>query len=257
MNIFPTRINKKILSRCLTLILLIVISLSLLSLTSDGYSSYINNLQDCWNCHVSGDVTSLNPFGLDFEAVATHASDSDGAIASITDTDSDGDGFTNGEEMVNGTNPGDDTSFPSSIVVPKFPELEIINFTKSSEDPIVGDKLLIYGKIVNIGEGDAYDVTVSLFDEDELVDQYLSNLTILSSETRFFIFGFYPEADNHKFEIVVEYSEGNISDYLYVHVDTESESISSPGILLVFTVIGLVAICSRLMNRKKIDDGGK
>jgi hypothetical protein len=77
----------------------------------------------CEACH-SG--SSLDKFGLDFGAVPTHRSDPGGAIQSIANVDSDGDGFTNQDELSEGTYPGDSSSLPartSSIDLPVLPLL--------------------------------------------------------------------------------------------------------------------------------------
>jgi hypothetical protein len=62
-------------------------------------------------CH-SG--SSLDLFGEAFEAVPGHASDPAGALASLSDLDSDGDGYRNGYELEMGTFPGDPDSFPTA-----------------------------------------------------------------------------------------------------------------------------------------------
>ncbi|MFQ5884166.1 MAG: thrombospondin type 3 repeat-containing protein, partial [Thermoplasmata archaeon] len=80
----------------------------------------------CEACH-SG--SSLDDFGIDFGAVPTHGSDPGGAIQSIANVDSDGDGFTNQEELSEGTYPGDSNSFPaaeSSVDLPVIPLIGIV-----------------------------------------------------------------------------------------------------------------------------------
>ncbi len=65
----------------------------------------------CEACH-SG--SSIDAYGQDFGTVANHASDPGGAIDTIAGLDSDGDGFTNSEELSKGTFPGDPSSHPAS-----------------------------------------------------------------------------------------------------------------------------------------------
>jgi hypothetical protein len=66
---------------------------------------------------------------LDFGAVPTHASDPGGAIQTLANVDSDGDGFTNEEELSEGTYPGDSSSFPAgtnNIDLPVVPLLGLL-----------------------------------------------------------------------------------------------------------------------------------
>ncbi|MFQ5712304.1 MAG: thrombospondin type 3 repeat-containing protein [Candidatus Geothermarchaeales archaeon] len=60
---------------------------------------------DCTVCHTEQKGGELNNFGLDFKV-------NDHSIEAIEDLDSDGDGFTNSEELKAGTYPGDPESHP-------------------------------------------------------------------------------------------------------------------------------------------------
>lgn len=82
----------------------------------------------CEACH-SG--SSLDKFGLDFGAVPTHASDPGGAIQTLANVDSDGDGFTNQEELSEGTYPGDSSSFPARTNGVDLPALPLLGLLAS------------------------------------------------------------------------------------------------------------------------------
>jgi hypothetical protein len=74
----------------------------------------------CDFCHVvyvrnKGDIKeTLNPFGADYLVAGRSAA----AIKAIALKDSDGDGFSNETEMVNGTRPGDPETNPSLPIAP-------------------------------------------------------------------------------------------------------------------------------------------
>ncbi|MEE9151651.1 MAG: thrombospondin type 3 repeat-containing protein, partial [Thermoplasmata archaeon] len=76
----------------------------------------------CEACH-SG--SALDAYGQDFASISNHASNPQGAINAIADLDSDGDGFTNSEELSKGTFPGDPSSRPESSEVVEFPLLQL------------------------------------------------------------------------------------------------------------------------------------
>jgi PKD repeat protein len=424
----------------------------LLSFSSHGYNSYTNDIQgplsgDCNVCHVTGDLTSLNSYGLAFENFPNHASIPAEAIEGIAGLDSDGDGYTNGWELEKGTNPGDAAAYPPPDTLPKAaisqpgegsvygtglliifngstsndefgvkagitthdwdfgdgnsqqgsvvtysyssentyivtltvtsvggliasntrsiivsnidvnvkpiaiitgessingslgapitldgsesydpnddsdnnglidggetdnltyawdfgdgtsvngktvehefsstgiltitltvtdsgfgtdetflsdsdsisieifrPTLQIVNLTKSTSKPqIEGNKLILYGKIFNSGDGDAVNVTASLYHEDEAV-QVLTDITIMSSETRSIVFWIYPEAGNHEYDLTVTYAGGSTTDKIYIHVEAESNSTHSLGSLVIITLIFGVALCLRLVRNNK------
>lgn len=59
----------------------------------------------CQTCHNNG--RALNSFGKDyFEIVRRSTMDQEEAYTKLAELDSDGDGVSNLEEMINGTNPG-------------------------------------------------------------------------------------------------------------------------------------------------------
>ncbi len=63
--------------------------------------------QKCQVCHPTrSGMGGLNPFGKAFEETRS--------LALILDRDSDGDGFTNREELEAGTNPGHPRSYPGA-----------------------------------------------------------------------------------------------------------------------------------------------
>jgi len=90
------------------------------------------NKFSCNTCHTNGGGSSLNPFGLDVESRVTPNGTESFWTFEFVALDSDGDGFTNGEELQNpngdwvegtanpgdaslATNPGNADSVPTSI----------------------------------------------------------------------------------------------------------------------------------------------
>jgi len=63
-------------------------------------------LFNCKTCH-DGGPPKLNPYGIDFQKAGHN-------FKAVESLDSDGDGFTNIEEITAGTNPGDKNSHPAS-----------------------------------------------------------------------------------------------------------------------------------------------
>jgi hypothetical protein len=61
----------------------------------------------CQVCHTSASGGPLNEFGKDYQRFNFNTS-------AISTLDSDGDGFTNGEELAEGTFPGDPNSYPGA-----------------------------------------------------------------------------------------------------------------------------------------------
>jgi hypothetical protein len=68
---------------------------------------------------------------LGFGAVPTHASDPAGAIQTLANVDSDGDGFTNEEELTEGTYPGDSSSFPARANAVDLPVVPLLGLLAS------------------------------------------------------------------------------------------------------------------------------
>jgi hypothetical protein len=71
---------------------------------------YPNATVSCSTCHTSS-IPALNAYGADYKSNGRSAS----ALATIEPTDSDGDGYTNLQEINAGTNPGDASSHPSAV----------------------------------------------------------------------------------------------------------------------------------------------
>jgi hypothetical protein len=80
---------------------------------TSGGSDYQSVLGSCLTCHTSG--STRNVYGIDFRN-ANHD------FAAIEGLDSDGDGFTNIEEINAGTFPGDSASHPETTPPPPPPD---------------------------------------------------------------------------------------------------------------------------------------
>lgn len=242
-----TRITGNVPIQMLIFSITCILLASALSLSAHGYANYGGSISgplsgDCDVCHAPGDVSSLNPYGVDFRSIATYDSDPGGAIAGIGHLDSDGDGYNNTVELQSGTYPGDGNDNPS---VAKVPELSILNLTKSSMHKHVGEKILIYSSIRNSGAGDAYNVTASLYDGDLLVET-LSGITIEDSETETVLYKVYPsEEGSHKFTLVVKYSEGTLSEHIYVHVLPVTKELPAPSAVLLVLLSLSIALLIR------------
>jgi hypothetical protein len=111
--------NKKTLVGFLTVAVIIGTALSALAVGS--YLSQFNaqygttgtNLDTCLICHGAGGPPN-NPYGADYAANGYN-------FASIEQLDSDGDGYTNLEEITAGTFPGDASDFPGTTPPPPPP----------------------------------------------------------------------------------------------------------------------------------------
>jgi hypothetical protein len=86
----------------------------------EEYAQYIPGPLNgkCEACH-SG--SSLDAFGEQFGSTPNHISDPEGALNAISEIDSDGDGFSNSQELNLGTFPGDPNSKPKFYEVEPFP----------------------------------------------------------------------------------------------------------------------------------------
>ena len=111
--------------------LVVILSVFLVSLSASSRSwrvAQIPNGQSlsCLNCHLSKTGGSINKFGAEVKGIVRSGSFDAFWSAALASKDSDGDGYTNGEELgdINGdgtidsnivevTNPGDLSSFPS------------------------------------------------------------------------------------------------------------------------------------------------
>jgi len=78
-----------------------------------GIPNYVRDLpmkykDECITCHITpSGMGGLNQYGADFN-------DFGYSVSSISNIDSDGDGFTNGQEFESGTFPGDPDSYSGS-----------------------------------------------------------------------------------------------------------------------------------------------
>lgn len=93
-------------------ILILTVTLSLSPKSVNARPEYAKDLplklkNYCVVCHTQASGGPLNTFGQDYSKHGNSMS----AIASL---DSDGDGFTNDEELVKGTFPGDADSYPGA-----------------------------------------------------------------------------------------------------------------------------------------------
>jgi hypothetical protein len=98
----------------LLLVVLILAGVQVASATSgmmDEFNQFYDTndtrLDTCSTCH-GEDVESLNPYGADY-------GESDGDLEAIEALDSDGDGFSNQEEISALTFPGDSESMPETV----------------------------------------------------------------------------------------------------------------------------------------------
>jgi hypothetical protein len=102
-----------------------------------------NAVADCNTCHTNGGGTARNPFGLDVQALVTPNGEEVFWGAELAALDSDGDGFTNGEELGDpeglwqegDPSPGDlaDLGDPGNPdIVPNLPEPEPTAVDESS-----------------------------------------------------------------------------------------------------------------------------
>src|SRR2546423_6560203 len=87
-----------------------------LSAFNDRYKPSGSHLDTCSTCHASSSPAreNLNPYGKDFSA-ANHD------FGAIEPKDSDGDGFSNIDEIKAGTFPGDPNENPNKKPEPKKP----------------------------------------------------------------------------------------------------------------------------------------
>lgn len=96
----------------LVLLLVLVVTLSRLSISVSARPEYAKDMplelkNYCVVCHSQASGGPLNVYGLDYLKNGNNAS-------AIVLLDSDGDGFTNDEELVQGTFPGDSNSYPNA-----------------------------------------------------------------------------------------------------------------------------------------------
>ena len=78
------------------------------------YDAAASKLNSCQVCHMSG--TGFNAYGADVEAeFKNNGEDLQAALSAVEPRDSDGDGFSNLEEIRAGRWPGDPADFPTAI----------------------------------------------------------------------------------------------------------------------------------------------
>ncbi len=89
----------------LTLILIVIGVSSVKPEYMKDFKEFDEKVKKCTLCHVqSSGYGGLNPFGRDYSEVRT--------LTELMQLDSDGDNFSNIEELLNGTMPGDKNSYP-------------------------------------------------------------------------------------------------------------------------------------------------
>ena len=96
----------------LVLLLVLVVTLFLLPVSVSARPEYAKDMplelkNYCVVCHTQASGGPMNVYGQDYFVNGNNVS----AIALL---DSDGDGFTNDDELVQGTFPGDSTSYPNA-----------------------------------------------------------------------------------------------------------------------------------------------
>jgi len=108
------RVNRKVsvgIVFALTIILILLLATPLVP----AKSSYAGQCAECpiGDCAVCHDgMPGLNSYGVDLQTVDGFDLDLPGAIDQLANEDSDGDGYTNAEELDAGSNPGDATDLP-------------------------------------------------------------------------------------------------------------------------------------------------
>lgn len=105
-----------------------------LSEFNDKYDTSGSRLDSCMTCHASSspNAQNLNPYGTDFGA-------NNHDFAAVEPLDSDGDGFTNIDEINALTFPGDPEDNPDTKPEPEpEPEPEPTTTTTTSPSPIPG-----------------------------------------------------------------------------------------------------------------------
>lgn len=94
------------------------------------YSLAGSRLDTCDTCHTAGDTSGWNPYGLDLQSQLAAGATIDQALTNVELKDSDGDGFSNIEEITNRTFPGDGSDKP---VLPVLATITVSPATASVE----------------------------------------------------------------------------------------------------------------------------
>lgn len=88
------------------LILLLIANVSARPEYMKDFKNFSDKVKKCTLCHVqSSGYGGLNPFGRDYARIGS-------LTPELMQLDSDGDRFSNIEELLNGTMPGDKNSYP-------------------------------------------------------------------------------------------------------------------------------------------------
>jgi hypothetical protein len=161
--------NKQFLTAALTVAVVVGTALSVLAISNylTNFNSQYNaqyqtagsKLDSCNLCHPGGNTGQLNPFAAAYAASGHN-------FGTIESADSDGDGFTNIEEIAAGTFPGDPNDFPNA------PPTDILSIptegTLGTEIVLTGSgfgtqkgKVVIGNAFAKIANDDWTDTTIS------------------------------------------------------------------------------------------------
>lgn len=128
----------------------------------------------CNTCHTSGGGTPRNAFGVAVGGLVTPGGREDFWAPGLAILDSDGDGFTNGQELgdpdgdgvpnpnARATRPGDASSFPQSVVlaVPQDQAVAVVNVTQNGV-PVVGATVSLSQSVAGVATLFAWSATTN------------------------------------------------------------------------------------------------
>lgn len=109
------------------------------------------------------DTAKLHSFDTDADGVPDFVEQEYGLQAN-SGSDADADGFSDLDEIINGSDPNDDTSEPAT-----------------SSNPFLGEGLRLFAQAFNTGAGQASDGNALLPDDGELIDLHTMNSGLLAS----------------------------------------------------------------------------
>jgi len=204
----------------LPLLIIFLLALSSVLLSRQHRSAQIPNggKFDCLNCHTTGGGSDLNPFGLDvFNSYLTSKNSVGNVIwnAGLAALDSDKDGFTNGQELLdpagewrvgnpdpgnpnNVGNPGSANSTPSSVIDNYF------NLTHN----LISNIYVAPNPIINFAN---INFTTK-HDGDAIVELYTSNGVLVNSFLNMWL-----PAGNHQFDFnTVDFNNAKLSSGVYL-----------------------------------------